>query len=69
MCSLGGPSGPICGGAGALGVEGAHKVRDGERPDHRGARVVLIHRVSLVGGQTIGINEIKCISVFREKIN
>ena len=44
-------------------VEGAHQLRDGEQASPRGVGVV-VHRVSLAGGHTIGINEIKCMSVF-----
>ena len=55
---------PVCGGARTLCVEGVHQVRDGERVGPRSVGVVLIHRVGLAGGHTIGINEIKCMSVF-----
>ena len=44
-------------------MEGAHQLRDGECTSPRGVGVV-VHRVGLAGGHTIGINEIKCMSVF-----
>ena len=49
------------------GVEGLHQVRDGERVSPRGVGVVLLHRVGLAGGHTIGINEIKCMLFFLRK--
>ena len=44
-------------------VEGAHQLRDGEQASPRVVGMV-VHRVSLAGGHTIGIDEIKCMSIF-----
>ena len=47
--------------------ERIYKVRDGERLGPRDVGGVLVHRVCFVGGEYIGIYEIKCMSVFSRK--